>query len=79
MTQEQYDKASELLGKIERIQTELTTLEDIQQYSYPSFSLSGMRGSTCSIPPEIEEDVYGLIKTEYCKQLEALKKELEEL
>lgn len=80
MTKEQYDKAAELLGKIYKIQETLRFFSIVEKSEYPCapFVADG-HGHTCSIPPNIEKKVFELVKTEYNKQLEALKKEFEKL
>ena len=80
MTVEQYEKAAELLEKINKIQVRLHFFSIVQNSTSPcELCISDGRGHSCSIPPTIDKEVLDLVKTEYCKQLEALKKELEEL
>ncbi len=80
MAEEAYNKAAELSEKIYNIQEYLRFFSEVEKSAYPCapFVADG-HGHTCYIPPNIEKEVFKLVKTEYCKQLEALKKELEEL
>lgn len=80
MTVEQYNKAAELFGKIDEIQATLRFFSVEEEYAcpYEPYVADG-HGNSCPIPPNIVKSVLELIETEYCKQIEELKKELEEL
>lgn len=80
MTAEQYKKATELLEKINRIRGRLDFFDLAQNPPSPcEHYISNGQGYSCPIPSTIEKEVLELVKTEYCKQLETLKKELEKL
>lgn len=77
MTEQQYNKAKKLHNKIEVIQEELCDLEIIQKN--PIFYISDKEHGWCTVPLVIANEVYKLIKTEYNREIEDWKKELEEL
>lgn len=77
MTVEQFKKATELCKKITQRQEELLGLDSVLKS--PSPYVATGKGQVFDIPPEIRKEVVGLLKTEYGKQLEDLKKEFEEL
>ena len=80
MTEEAYNKAAELLGKIYKIQETLRFFSIVKESAYPCAPyLTDGHGNTCPVPPAIEKEEFKLIKTEYCNQLEALKKEFKKL
>ncbi len=75
MTVEQFKKATDLCKRITQRQEELRELDSVLKS--PSPYIATGKGQVYDIPSEIRKDVVGLLKTEYGKQLEALKKEFE--
>lgn len=77
MTEEHYDKATEILAKIRLVNEQISSLDIIE--NYPGTYISDGKGHICNIPPGVSTEIFNLVRKECQKKNKALKKELEEL
>lgn len=77
MTEEAYNKATEILAKVSIINEQISLLDMIE--NYPNPYISDGNGHACNIPLEISTEIFNIIRKEYWKKNQALEKEFEKL
>lgn len=77
MTEEAYNKATEILAKVSIINEQISLLNMIE--NYPNPYISDGNGHACNIPLEVSTEIFNLVRKEYWKKNQMFIKELKEL